>query len=194
MSARIPLEQLLDRLRALSTPEAAARASATRDDELFQRRAERLLVPVEAPANEEGTELVVFSTTLGRFAVDAAHVAEVARPAALAPVPFAPDWLPLIARIRGGVVGLLDLARFVGQGGEPVAGAPFIVLLNPRRVGVALIATDVDSRVLPASERQPPPSGLNPALSALVEATTADGALILNLQTLLSDPRLNSHG
>lgn len=194
MTARVPLEQLLDRLRAVSAPQSAAHDSATREEELLQRRAARLSVPAEAPVDEEGTELVLFSTAIGRFAVGAEHVAEVARPAALSSVPFAPDWLPLIARVRGGVVGLLDLPRFVGQGGEAAGGAPFIVLLNPRRVGLALIATEVDSRVLRASERQPAPSGLSPELAALVEATTADGALILNAQALLTDPRLNAHG
>jgi chemotaxis signal transduction protein len=63
---------------------------------------------------ETGARHLVFDLAGSHYAVSIEHVREVLRPGRLTPVPGSPAWMPGVANIRGDIVALVDLPRYLG--------------------------------------------------------------------------------
>ncbi|MGL4422591.1 MAG: chemotaxis protein CheW, partial [Gemmataceae bacterium] len=63
----------------------------------------------------EGDRYLVFELAGTGYAAPISNIREVIRPPAVTPVPFAPEWLMGLANVRGDVVSVVDLTRFLGM-------------------------------------------------------------------------------
>ncbi len=80
-----------------------------------------------APAAPTATDLaeeqhVLFALAGAEYAAPLAYVIEIGRPPDATPVPHVPDWVLGVANLRGDVISLVDLRRFLGL--EPAERQP----------------------------------------------------------------------
>ncbi len=120
MANRIALRELQTRL--------ATRLQAARDQEQS----------VSWLAVESGASHYLFPLT---------QADEIFARAPVQPVPYAHDWFIGVANLRGGLFGVIDLARFVGDGGGAPAAATESSVTNARMVTLNA-ALDVNCAVL----------------------------------------------
>ncbi len=129
------------------------------------------LESVDPPPPVAGLEEphIIFTLAGTDYAVPMANVLEIGRPGSFTPVPNVPDWVLGVANVRGDVISLVDLGRFLGlpRGGRFTDSRLLVVrsrrdematgLIVERVKGMRSLATNrleaisphVDDRVVP---------------------------------------------
>ncbi|QEL15414.1 chemotaxis protein CheW [Limnoglobus roseus] len=102
---------------------------------------------------EVGSRYVVFELGHTPYAVRIENVREVVRSTKITPVPGMPDWLPGVANVRGDILSLVDLPRFlnVDDGESPRRGVLVAQSDDGQLVIGLLVNTVVGIRRLPPS-------------------------------------------
>jgi purine-binding chemotaxis protein CheW len=161
---------------------------------ILEERAAELARPPES-AERAVDVLTVVVVTLGpeRYGIPIERVREVRPVARVTPLPaMAPFWLGL-ANVRGALVPVLDLARYLGHHADLPADEPQLVVLHDASLTLAVRVDSVPevrtlsrsafgrSLVEATSDRPHVHAGLTGDLLALldVDALLSDGALVV---------------
>jgi len=122
-------------------------ASSTRRSRLRAYQ-EQLLEKMQAAKNGTGTSVAQLGLGIGaaRYLIDLAEIGEIVAPPPLTAVPLTQPWYLGLANVRGNLLGVIDLAAYLGTpaaSGEP-GGAPRLAVFAPALgVNCALLASQV---------------------------------------------------
>lgn len=160
--------------------------ASERDRRILARRAE-LLARRLAPATHGGDELEVVVCEVGaeRFGFPLQHLREIVPRPPLTPLPFVPPWMLGVGQVRGVLLGVIDLGRFLDVAGET---RPDHVVVVDGPEGPIALAVD---RVLAC--RLVPRAGLDAQGDGDRRAAlgvTADLVTVLDLPRLVARPDL----
>ena len=125
----------------------AGGASASRRSRLRAYQ-EQLLEKMQAAKNGAGASVAQLGLGIGaaRYLVDLAEVGEIVAPPLLTAVPLTQPWYLGLANVRGNLLGVIDLAAYLGLPAAAPAGggAPRLALFAPRLgFNCALLADQV---------------------------------------------------
>jgi purine-binding chemotaxis protein CheW len=166
--------------------------SAARIEAILEERAQVLArVPASDAARQEA-ELVVLALGQERYGVDILQVQTIQALAGLARVPGLPAFWAGLVNLRGRLYPVLNLRRFLALSGQPAEGGK-VVLVAGANLSVALWVDDVlEIRRVPLDQIGPPLADAATAAQrgSGVRGVTPDLLVVLDLDILLSDPRL----
>jgi twitching motility protein PilI len=79
---------------------------------------EQLLERMQAAKNGAGASVAQLGLAIGgaRYLVDLAEVGEIVAPVPVTPVPLTRPWYLGLANVRGSLLGVIDLARYLDDG------------------------------------------------------------------------------
>lgn len=98
---------------------------------------EQLLEKMQAARSGAGTSIAQLGLGIGggRYLIDLTEVGEIVAPPPITTVPLIQSWYLGLANVRGNLLGVIDLARYLGQEpatGEATAGAaPRLLVFTP---------------------------------------------------------------
>ncbi|SFD64805.1 chemotaxis protein CheW [Massilia yuzhufengensis] len=108
---------------------------------------EQLLERMQAAKGGGGAPIQQLGMQVGatRYLLDLLEAGEIVSPVALARVPLTQPWYLGLANVRGTLVGVIDLARYLGEEGaaSPGASARFVTFAPTLGVNCALVAERV---------------------------------------------------
>lgn len=108
---------------------------------------EQLLEKMQAARTGSGAGAGQLGLAIGgaRYLLDLLEVGEIVAPAPLTVVPLTQPWYLGLANVRGSLLGVIDLARYLGQETPPAGpAAPRLVVFAPSLgFNCALLATQV---------------------------------------------------
>jgi purine-binding chemotaxis protein CheW len=178
--------------RAIASTEQADRLPPERARALLEERARALARPLQAATPDAGVlRLLTFALANERYAIEARHVREVVRLTAYVPVPGAPDFLLGVMNLRGEVLAVVDLRKFLGAAARGVSDLARVLVLGGDRAEFGILADAAHEVVaVPADAvHEPPPSVAGIGREYLL-GVTADALIVLDGTVLLRDPRL----
>lgn len=109
----------------------------------------------------DGEQYVVFTLGDTSYGIPVANVLEVGEPQSATHVPFVPDWVRGIINLRGEIVSLVDLRRFLHGTSDDEAGWMIISQTRDEAVTVGLLVDDVrGNRQFSADQRSEVGMGL----------------------------------
>ena len=166
---------------------------------ILEERARRTAQPPEAPVTGEMVDLVILVLGAERYGVDVRNVQEVLPLDDVTPLPGVPAFWAGLVNLRGHLYPLLDLRRFLDlparapapkdNGAAPDAGK--VALVAAAGLEIGLLVDDV------LEVRQVLRAAIGPTLleamgptRALTVGVTPDLLAVLNIEALLTDPRL----
>jgi twitching motility protein PilI len=125
----------------------AGGASASRRSRLRAYQ-EQLLEKMQAAKNGAGASVAQLGLGIGaaRYLLDLAEVGEIVAPPPLTAVPLTQPWYLGLANVRGNLLGVIDLAAYLGlpAAADGGGGAPRLALFAPRLgFNCALLADQV---------------------------------------------------
>lgn len=87
---------------------------------------EQLLERMQAAKNGAGASVAQLGLAIGgaRYLVDLAEVGEIVAPVPVTPVPLTRPWYLGLANVRGSLLGVIDLARYLDDGHVAAAAVP----------------------------------------------------------------------
>lgn len=166
--------------------------SPERAQAVMNERARALARPVTDPAPaRDAIEILTFALGRERYAIETRFVREVARLSEFTPVPSAPEFILGIVNLRGEVLAVVDLRKFLGIDSGGVTDLSRVVVLGTEEAELGILADSVD-----AVERLPPARILEPPVSVAgiareyLRGVTSDALIVLSGAALLEDERL----
>ena len=107
---------------------------------------EQLLEKMQAAKTGAGASAGQLGLAIGaaRYLVDLLEVGEIVAPAPLTTVPLTQPWYLGLANVRGSLLGVIDLARYLGDEAPATASTPRLVVFAPSLgFNCALLASTV---------------------------------------------------
>ena len=111
---------------------------------------EQLLERMQAAKNGAGASVAQLGLAIGgaRYLVDLAEVGEIVAPVPVTPVPLTRPWYLGLANVRGSLLGVIDLARYLDDGHVAAAAVPgstprLLVFAPSLGLNCALLASSV---------------------------------------------------
>jgi purine-binding chemotaxis protein CheW len=176
--------------RALAATEAGDRLSPERTRAVLEERARALARPAAA-ADAGVLHLVTFALASERYGIEARHVRAVVRLSDYTPVPGAPDFLLGVVNLRGELLAVVDLRKFLGAAVRGVSDLSRVLVLGGDRAEFGILADEAhEVRVLPADAILDPPASVAGIGREYLLGVTADAIIVLDGAVLLRDPRL----
>lgn len=166
----------------------------------WARRAARLArVPAQADEGDQ-VELALVRLAGEVYGLDVQYVSEIRPVEQLTRVPRAPGWVAGVVNLRGRILSLLDLQRFLGLAGAGAGPAvkPYLVVVQAADMEVALLADEVLSVEALAAGRIHDAAGtvrgIRPEYVRGIAERGSNGAgsmvVVLDLPALLADRQL----
>ena len=154
---------------------------------ILARRAEVLAMPIEElSAREAIVNLLEFSMTAQRYAVQLDYVQAVTRVSEITSIPLVPKHIPGIIRRRGESIALVNLAYFFNANRGGIADADFAVIVQVKDKRFALQVEEIlGVTTLKGEELRAPQDNFDPTQISYVSHVTMDGLLVLNLEAIL---------
>lgn len=170
---------------AVALPPERARA-------LMDERARALARPAtEARPPGEVLELLTFALGRERYAIETRFVREVTRLVDFTPVPGAPEFLLGITNLRGQVLAVVDLRKFLGVAEKGLTDLSRVVVLGTQEDEIGVLADAVHAiERLPAVEALDAPESVAGIGREYLRGVTRDALVILDGGVLLGDARL----
>jgi purine-binding chemotaxis protein CheW len=112
-------------------------------------------------------------------------------------VPCAPPFIVGIVNLRGRIYSIMDLAAYWGLPSRPVSENSHILLVkgfnrsDNKEIELTLLTDDCSEvRLITIDELSPPPSTISAKVQAYLRGVTPDMMLVIDLESLLSDPHI----
>ncbi len=176
-------------------------------EQTWARRAAQVAQVIED--GESGEQIDIAVIRLGRevYGLDTNYIFDIRVMGSVTRVPRVPDWMAGVTNLRGRIISVLDLQRFLGlppaeddSAAEPAT--PYLVVVETPAMELAILVNEVQAiKALPISQIQESSSAVRgiPAdymrgivISAQGEEDAAP-LLVLDLPNLLADKRLIVH-
>jgi purine-binding chemotaxis protein CheW len=158
----------------------------------LEARARLLARPPQAALRpEDRLELLLFSLSGERYALETSAVREVVRFVDFTLVPGAPALLLGVTNVRGQILPVFDLRRLAGLVPKGLTDLSRLLVLGHDREELGLLADDVSSvEVMSRHDVLDPPEELAAMGRELLLGVTRDATTVLDIRALLRDPRL----
>jgi purine-binding chemotaxis protein CheW len=144
---------------------------------------------------ESGVRHLIFEVAETQYAVDIDNIREVIRPTKVTPVPGMPEWLPGVANIRGDIISIVDLPRFLQVEEAGTHRGLLIAKSDDEQLVIGLLVNNIVGirRVPPGREITQELLDDNPIAAYLDGITELNGKLvpILDLNVLFNSAELN---
>ncbi len=175
----------------------------TNVSEILQRRARALArLPTEEETEGETLHLLTFPLGEERYSVEITLVQEVQplESQVWSRVPCTPDFIVGMVNIRGRIYSVMDIGRFLGLPRRPLSEAAHVLLVRGGDQGgegemeLSILADDVPEVItIPLAEVHPSATTVSTQAQEYVRGVTDDMLVVLNLEHLLSEPRIIVH-
>jgi purine-binding chemotaxis protein CheW len=187
-------DALRARLAAAATvaTEQDAAPGPERQRALLLERARRLAQePPAEVAPAAMAEVLEFMLAHERYAVEMAHVHEVHVLRELTPLPGTPAFVLGIVNVRGRILSLVDLRRFLGLPEQGLTDMNKIIVLRDGAMRFGVLADQilgVNKLVLAGLQR--PPAAAGGIRAEFLKGITAQRLILLDAGRLLADPAM----
>ncbi|MFH0789287.1 MAG: chemotaxis protein CheW [Pseudomonadota bacterium] len=163
----------------------------------------RILARLTQKEAEAGTTLQLLSFLLGEehYALEMARVQET-QPLpnrGLSSIPCTPNFIIGAVNLRGRIYPVIDIAVFFGLPSRTLSNKAYGLLVRDNRgmgegIELCLLADDIPQVVtVQQSEIQPPSATVSGQVQEYIRGIADNMLIILNLDRLLSDPRMIIH-
>lgn len=176
-------------------------------EQTWARRADQVAQALEDGETEEQVDIAIIRLGQEVYGLEANYIYNIRALDSLTRVPRTPDWVAGVVNLRGRIISVLDLPRFLGlppaaKDDEPEASQRDLVVVETPAMELALLVDEVLAiEALPTGQIQEATSAVRGIqaeyMRGIVLPTQSEAGaaplLILDLPALLADKRLIVH-
>lgn len=164
--------------------------SVDKSREILRQRAATLARPVVSGGEVAALDVVEFSLSGERYAVEVAYTGEVLVFSACTPLPCTPSFIVGIVSVRGRLRHVIDLRGFFELPPRGIVDLHQVILVRHGGIELGiLVDLIVGIRRVPLAALQSALPTLNGIRAEYLKGVTADGLAVLDAAAILSDRR-----
>lgn len=160
---------------------------------ILRKRAEALACQIEEKKDEEQIEVVEFSLSTEKYAIESVWVSEVHPLKELTIVPCTPPFVLGIINVHGRIVSVIDLKKFFGLVEKGLSSLNRVVIISNAKMEVGILADAVLGAIsIPRTQIQPVLSSLSGIKAEYLMGVTPE-LVVLDAGKILSDSKIVVH-
>ena len=148
----------------------------------------------ERETTEAGTgslEVLEFLLTNETYAIETLFVREVYPMTELTPLPCTPAFVFGLINIRGQILTVIDIKRFLDLPERGITNLNKVVVVRKEGVELGILADEITGiRTVPVDEIQPPLSTITGIHAEYFKGITGERLIVLDMERFLADRRL----
>lgn len=163
--------------------------------QILRARAQALSRPLEQAADTDASlELLEFSLAQERYALETRYVSEVYPLKDMTLLPCTPPFLLGIVNVRGRITPVIDIKKFFDLPDKGLTDLHRIILIRGNGLELGLLAdTIIGVQVVAVDSLQAELPTFTGIRSDYLKGVTAERLVVLDLQSILADPRIIVH-
>jgi len=161
---------------------------------ILQQRTRALAAIPPQEEKSEAVEAVIFALGESRYAIDVQHVTGIFALEGLTPTPCSPDFVAGVINLRGRILSVIDLQRFLGLEATPRSSRAQVIAVSAVGLEAGILVSKVYAvRPIPLNDLKPTlPTSTRLAVE-FTRGVTPDLIVFLDLEKLMSDERMIVH-
>lgn len=157
--------------------------------DILRQRAQALARPVEAPQRADLLQVLELRIAGQAYAIETRHAAEVVALDELTPVPCTPAFVLGVFNLRGRITAAIEIRSFLGLPRRGLSDLGQVVVVRGAGLEFGFVCDRIEGvAACVVDELQAPAAG-----TRHLKGLTAQGRLLLDLDSLLADPALIVH-
>jgi purine-binding chemotaxis protein CheW len=185
--------QIHQRLETIRTT-VERRLAPNPDETQAILRARAKLLAREPDDNEEPApsfELVEFLLAHEHYCIESKHIREIHPLRDLTPLPCVPPFVLGLINVRGQILSIVDLKRFFELPEKGLTDLNRVIIARIEQMEIGILADAIlGVRSIALRDLQPSLPTLTGIRAEYLKGVTKDALVVLNLEKILSDPRL----
>lgn len=160
------------------------------------RERARILARRDTPVATQATSIEVLEFRLAqeRYAIESRCIQEVHPLKELTPVPCTPPFLVGIVNVRGRILPVLDLKKFLDLPSKGLTDSHCIILVRHNDCEVGILADVIlGVRSIPVDDLQPSLPTLSGVRSECIRGVTPEPVIVLDIERIPSHPGIIVH-
>ncbi len=163
--------------------------------DILRARAERVARSIETDEQVEAMPVLLTAVRNEIYALPVEHVLSIYEDIPVIPVPCTPPFLAGIANIRGRILPVIDLGTLLDVPGDPGTANTALVVASDGDLEAAFRVEGItETQALATSSILSLPPNLETLRVRYLRGVLPDGAALLDLAAILSDPALSGTG
>ena len=179
---------------ASTAPDTDEEISPAEIARILQARAQSLAQVPPEEGSGATAQVVVFTLGQQVYAIEALHVENIHPLEGLTPIPCTPDFVAGVVNLRGRIVPVVDLQRFMGLDKTTSDENTQVIALNVGGLEMGLLANDVRSvGALALDQLGPALPTTTQVASEYTRGVTPDMIVLLDIVAIAHDRRMIVH-
>ena len=177
----------------LSTTIGAMKGFSRDEWAILERRARELSRPpaVDAAKGDDLVEALTFRLGRETYALPVKYVREVRPLEQLTPMPCTPEFVGGVMNLRGNILSLVDLRKFLNVEQEGISDLMSVIVVEAAGLEVGIMTNRVDEVILlPLADLKPASSAVSGIGAEYIKGITAQALVLLDLEAILTDERM----
>jgi purine-binding chemotaxis protein CheW len=178
-----------------SVPAGTSEAATGEKRTILRARARILAQEPESKREaEKNIEVLAFLLAHEMYAVETQFIREVYPLTELTPLPCTPDYIYGIINIRGQILTIIDMKKFLDLPEKGITNLNRVIVVREGELELGILADEI------IGIRNIPESGLNPPLPTMtgihagyIKGVAGEGAILLDMERFLNDRQLIVH-
>ena len=159
---------------------------------ILEERARNLAKPLDRGEESDSVSLVVVLVGAEQYGLDIVRLRETKPLSGLTHLPNVPPFWRGLVNLRGHLVPVLDLRRYLQLPETDASEGGMVVVVSARDLAIGLLVDSVgDIRKVPVGHIKPPPADSAGTRTQVIRGVTPDLVSVLDLDALLADPGLS---
>ena len=166
-----------------------------RKEEVLKARAKKLAQEPDAPEeDDQRMEVVEFLLTREKYAIESAYIREVYPLKELTPLPCTPAFALGIINVRGELLSVVDLKRFLDVPEKGLTNQSKVIIIQNDEMEFGILADVIlGMRSIPPDEIQPSLPTLTGIRAEYLKGVTSERLVILDAAKILADKGIIVH-
>ncbi len=174
--------------------EESAPAGEARKKILQARARELAREPEQGRDGIECIEIVEFLIARERYGIESSYVCEVCPLRELTPLPCTPPFVLGIMNVRGNIISVIDLRKFLDLPEKGLTDLTKVIVLQDETMEFGILADAIlGSRRIPVRDLQQPIPALTGILGDCLKGVTEELLVVLDGGAILADRRIVVH-
>jgi purine-binding chemotaxis protein CheW len=147
-------------------------------------------------ASEDRIEVLEFQLAHETFAIELHHISEVFPLKELTPLPCVPPFVLGIINVRGRILPVIDIKKFIDLPSGGLTDLNKVIILNNEEMELGILADSIlGLRLITPEETKPPTSAPAGVHAEYLKGVTGERLVILDASKILNDKRIivNEH-
>ena len=169
--------------------------NSTKKKQLLKARTKELAAePKEEGIKEEYIEIIEFILAYEKYGIESSYVREVYPLKDFTPIPCTPPFVVGVSNIRGQILSVLNIKDFFGLPAKGLSNLNRVIIVHTGDMEVGILADAITGiRIISPDDIQPSLPTLTDKRSEYLRGVTADRLVILDVEKILSDPKIIVH-